>query len=122
MKQIILLLFISTLVLARGAEAQNNLQNNQDSLFEKDEDKAIQLKIYPNPCKTGKVTLETGNQLITEIRLINIAGTEVLHKKIEFGSNKHLLKLDNVPSGIYFMRIKTADNKLVAKKLVVSSQ
>lgn len=122
MKKIILLFFLFTFLLAGSSALQANMpfENNLFTQQEQPND-TYQLKIYPNPCKTSQVTLEMDDQEIDEVRLINIAGKEVLQRKMEFGTNKHRLKLENVPNGIYFMRVKTTDNKTVVKKLVVSS-
>jgi hypothetical protein len=81
-----------------------------------------ELKIYPNPAKTGKVTLEMNSGEISEVRLINIAGKEVITRKMEFGTSKYELALENIPSGIYFVSVKSPENKTVVKKLIVSSR
>ncbi len=80
-----------------------------------------ELRVYPNPCKTGSVTLEMEENGIAEIHLINIAGKEVLQQKTTFETRKYQLKLDQVPNGIYFLRVRTSENKIVIKKLIVSS-
>ncbi len=80
-----------------------------------------ELRVYPNPTQTGQVTLEMNTGEISEIRLINIAGKEVIYRKMDFGAPKYVLSLDNLPNGIYFVRIKSVENKTVVKKLVVSS-
>jgi hypothetical protein len=122
MKKIILLFIIFTFYIAGSHTLRANMpfENNLFTQQEQPKD-TYQLKIYPNPCKTGQVTLEMNDQEIDEVRLINIAGKEVLQQKMEFGTNRYQLKLENVPNGIYFMRVKTTDNKTVVKKLVVSS-
>lgn len=90
-----------------------------DTLVKVDE-VSSKLKIYPNPVSTGQVTLEMDDHEIAEIKVINIAGKEMLQKRTEFGVNKYELKLNNIPKGIYFLRVRTAENKVVAKKLIVS--
>lgn len=90
-----------------------------DTLVEVDQ-VSFKLKIYPNPCSTGQVTLEMENHEIAEVKVINIAGKEILQKKTDFGVNKYELKLSGVPKGIYFLRVITTENKVVAKKLIVS--
>ena len=79
-----------------------------------------ELKIYPNPCKDSKFTIEFTSKQITEVRLINIAGKEVLLKTFTYPENKKQIELDGIPNGIYLVRIKTDDQKLVTKKLMVS--
>ncbi len=80
-----------------------------------------ELRVYPNPSETGQVTLEMNTGEISEIRLINIAGKEVVYRKIDFGTPKYVLPLNNLPNGIYFIRVKSVENKTVVKKLIVSS-
>jgi hypothetical protein len=81
-----------------------------------------ELKVYPNPTENGRVTLELNNGLISEIRLINIAGKEAAFQKMDFETPKYTMELVNVPNGIYFIRVKTTDQKVVVKKLVVSGR
>jgi hypothetical protein len=81
-----------------------------------------ELKVYPNPAENGRVTLELNNGMISEIRLINIAGKEAAVQKMDFETSKYTLELVNVPNGIYFIRVKTTENKVVVKKLVVSGR
>lgn len=79
-----------------------------------------ELKIYPNPCKESKVTIEFSSKQITEVRLINIAGKDVLLKTFSYPENKKQIELEGIPNGIYIVRIKTDDQKLITKKLMVS--
>ncbi|SHI42358.1 Por secretion system C-terminal sorting domain-containing protein [Tangfeifania diversioriginum] len=123
MKKIILFFIIFTFHIAGSHTLRANMPFENNLLTQQEQPKdTYQLKIYPNPCKTGQVTLEMNDQEIDEVRLINIAGEKVLQKRMEFGTNRYQLKLENVPNGIYFMRVKTTDNKTVVKKLVVSSR
>lgn len=80
----------------------------------------IELKIYPNPTETGRITLEMNSDEINEISVVDIGGKEVISRKITVGTPKYQLPLDNIPNGIYFVRVKTSENKIVVKKLVVS--
>jgi hypothetical protein len=119
MKHLILFILLSTFSLIGIAGHPTFLPLEKDSLIKVDE-VSSNLKIYPNPCSTGQVTLEMNDHEIAEIRLINITGKEILQKKTDFGVNKYQLKLTNVPKGIYFLRVRTTENKVVAKKLIVS--
>lgn len=80
-----------------------------------------ELKLYPNPCKDKKVTVELNADLISEIRLINIAGKEVFLKKIEIPVNRQQLELSTIPNGIFVVQVKTSDNKILVKKLLVTN-
>jgi hypothetical protein len=120
MKKIILLLIISTLTFysfsqdSGGGSYALNTPNIQDNNSFDDP------KIYPNPCKDEKITIEFIAHEISEIRITNIAGKDVLLKKFEFTENKKQIQLTEIPNGIYLLRIKTTDDKMVVKKLLVS--
>lgn len=120
MKKFVLLLIISTLSYfsfsqnATGGTSPWNSPNIQDN------SSSSEPKIYPNPCKDEKVTIEFFAQEISEIRITNIAGKEVLLKKFEYTENKKQIQLTEIPNGIYLLRIKTTDEKMVVKKLLVS--
>jgi hypothetical protein len=81
-----------------------------------------ELRIYPNPAINEQVTMELISMEIKEVRLINIAGRELVVRTVEPGISKYQLNLEDVPNGIYFIRVKTSDNKVVVKKLVVSAR
>ena len=119
MKQFILIMLFFVFTFTGFSNNPGNLfiQQDQPSLTQENR---FELKIYPNPTETGRITLEMNTGEITEIRLIDIAGKEVITRTIEFGTPKYLLSLDEIPNGIYFVRVKTTENKVVVKKLVVS--
>ena len=79
-----------------------------------------EFKIYPNPCKSNKVTLSFETKEISEIRLTNITGKQVLLKKYQLPAHRIQLQLYDIPNGIYLVQAKTSDNKMVVKKLMVS--
>ncbi|MGC9354177.1 MAG: T9SS type A sorting domain-containing protein [Mariniphaga sp.] len=121
MKQLILsiLFFVFTFTGFSGNPGVSLKDQHQNPVIQENR---FELKIYPNPTETGRITLEMNTGEINEIRLIDIAGKEVVSRKIEFGTPKYLLSLDNIPNGIYFVRVKTSENKIVVKKLVVSAR
>lgn len=120
MKHFILILFISAIYITGLASPPGNNSFGIDSLIKEEQQVSSKLKIYPNPCSIGQVTIEMDDYEIAEIRVINITGKEILLKKTGFGVNKYQLKLNDVPKGIYFLRVRTTENKVVAKKLIVS--
>ena len=119
MKTIILTILISAITLP-GFTQSFRVNNNALSSQVVDDNSLSELKIYPNPCKDAKVTVEFTSKQITEVQLINIAGKEVLQKTFTYPENKKQIELDGIPNGIYLVRIKTDDQKLVTKKLMVS--
>lgn len=92
--------------------------NNSTIVTEKNQS---ELKIYPNPCKDKKVTVELNSDLLSEIRLINITGKEVYLKRLEIPVNRQQFEFINVPNGIYMVQLKTVDNKIVVKKLLITA-
>ncbi|MDD4108310.1 MAG: T9SS type A sorting domain-containing protein [Prolixibacteraceae bacterium] len=80
-----------------------------------------EVKVYPNPAESGRVTIDMNNYELFEIRMIDIGGKEILLKKIAPGTSKTVLTINEIPNGIYFIKIKTTENKIYVKKLVVSS-
>jgi hypothetical protein len=95
----------------------------KDSMITEEKSPFIQeLRIYPNPTKSGRVRLELNNGEISEILLIDITGKKLLAEKPEQVSSGCELSLSEVPDGIYFIRVKTRANKVIVKKLVVSNK
>jgi len=110
---------ISVSVFSQNPQANSLGLNNQ--LFDENIN-ASELKVYPNPCIDDKVTIEFNNQEIIEIRLTNITGKEVYLKKFQFAENKKQIQLNDIPNGIYIVKITTSDQKMVVKKLMVSKK
>jgi hypothetical protein len=81
---------------------------------------SLELRVYPNPSTDGNVTIELNNQEITEIRLTNITGKEVFLKKFQFAENKKQIQFNDIPNGLYILRIKTSDQKQFMKKLMLA--
>ncbi len=66
--------------------------------------------LYPNPA-TNQVTIKTGSNTYTELRLYNNMGTLVLK---QFINNRELtLDIKNLPKGVYFIRLISEDQNEV---------
>ncbi len=113
MKHIILLLF--TLIVASASYAQDT----GFSSFQNEEEKN-EVKVYPNPCKNNKVTIDYTLKEISEIRITNITGKQVYLKEYKFPISKIQLSLHDIPNGIYLVQISTTDKKRTVKKLMIS--
>lgn len=121
MKKIILVLTMFVVILSASAQDNNiNTQNWSNSNFITEQN-LPELKIYPNPCKEQKVTLELKNQEFMEIKITNITGKEIYFNRTDIPESKKQIQLNNFPNGMYLVQIKTTDNKIVAKKLLVAS-
>ncbi|WP_372931752.1 T9SS type A sorting domain-containing protein [Mariniphaga sediminis] len=121
MKRLILLFIFSVFIIS-GYSAHQQSAIEEKGFIGVDENEQYELKIYPNPTRTGQITLEMNSREISEILLIDISGKTVISRKVDFGAHKYLLKLEDVPDGIYFVRVKTTANNIVVKKLIVSAR
>ena len=122
MKQIIL--FTLTAFLSISVFAQPGIINiaKQNSAIHEKKEETPQVKIYPNPCKNNKVNVEFKSHLISEVQLINIVGKVVLLKNYDFMEMKKEIRLDGIQNGMYLLKVKSTDNKVVVKKFIISRQ
>ena len=122
MKQLLLLiiaLFISTICFSQNS---NSISSNWDNSFFNKNQSSPELKIYPNPCKSNKVTLDFKSLQIAEVQLTSITGKQVFFKKFQFAENKKQLQLNDIQNGMYLLKVKSVDNKVVVKKFIVSKE
>lgn len=122
MKQILLLISILLFQTSSFANYNSPINSSTHFSFFEESQEQIELKIFPNPCKNKKVTVEVSDDFLLEIKVTNIAGKTVLLKKIEFPSNKEILELTDIPNGIYLVQVKTSNQKRFVKKLMISNQ
>ncbi len=71
------------------------------------------INIYPNPTN-GLINIETFGQRINSLELFNAKGSKVYYLN-KFNDN---IDISNQPKGIYFLKIKNIDNKIILKKIV----
>ncbi|NOR74532.1 MAG: T9SS type A sorting domain-containing protein [Draconibacterium sp.] len=104
--------------------SQNNISNpsNLSNSFINEKQNSPELKIYPNPSKNGKVTIDFNTHKISEIQLTNITGKQVFRKKFTFAENKKQLQLNDIPNGMYLLKVKSIDNKIVVQKFIISKE
>lgn len=123
MKKIILLILISLSFCISGfSQVERNNSFISESPVVETSGNSLEVKIYPNPVKNQKVTIEFNTLEISEIKINNIAGKEVFNQKFDYPENKKMVRLNDVPNGVYLIRIKTSNNQLLVKKLVVANQ
>lgn len=123
MKIIILLLLITLSFCISGFSqtGKNNSMVSEIAAFEANSN-AVDVKLYPNPVKNQKVTVEFNKLEIKEIKINNIAGKEVFNQKFDYPENKKTVRLNEVPNGVYLIRIKTSNDQVLVKKLIVANQ
>ncbi|MCW3070408.1 MAG: hypothetical protein JWO44_298 [Bacteroidetes bacterium] len=81
------------------------------------------INVYPNPT-AGKLTvaMNTSNedQKSVEVEIVNLVGQLVYHKTLEFKDGKEMIDMqEGIANGVYIVRVKNADNKVVIKKIVL---
>lgn len=123
MKQFLLIiLFLLIQITGFSQEIVGSSPGWGNNLTIDDSNISSEVKIYPNPCREEFVTIEFNNKEIKEIKLTSITGKEIFLKTYQFFENKKQIQLNDIPSGIYIIKIKTSDGKLVMKKLMVSKK
>jgi len=122
MKKFILIFIISTLTISGFSQNISGSSSGWNNLYIEENNTSSELRIYPNPCTDSKLTIEFNTREITEIRLTSITGKEVFLKKFQFAENKKQIQLNEIPNGIYIVKITTSDQKMVVKKLMVSKK
>jgi len=114
MKHFLLVIFISFIWIGAFAQTSGNA-----SLKEKEQIES-ELKLYPNPSRNNKVTVELQSKEISEIHFINITGKEVMKEMYDFPVQKSTIQINQLPNGVYILRIITSDDHTLTKKLMVS--
>ncbi|WP_296316212.1 T9SS type A sorting domain-containing protein, partial [Winogradskyella sp. UBA3174] len=71
--------------------------------------------IYPNPTKTGAVTISSLNNDVINIRVYDLLGKQV---KNEILTN-NTLNVSDLNTGVYIIKL-TRNNATVTKKLVIN--
>ena len=85
------------------------------------EQKNLPIEVYPNPVKAGEfITIDTKKSYIenAQVLLFDLCGRELNVTPISnnLGAFKWLIPL--VPSGIYFIKVKTEKSEYVQKIVV----
>ena len=78
----------------------------------------IDFKVYPNPASSGNIYIDAEG-LVSEVSVINLMGQIVDVQKIPIQSESIQLTLNNINTGIYFIKIKTNDNRVGVRKLII---
>lgn len=76
------------------------------------EDKTLQ--VYPNPC--GQHVNIKSKQIIKQIQLCQLNGAII--KKTSVGSVSQTLELDDLATGLYFLKIESEDGNWTIKKII----
>jgi hypothetical protein len=74
------------------------------------------LSIYPNPSTSG-FTIKLENSVIKEIWIMDSSGRTIVN---EVDLNQNELKIDNLPSGLYILKVFDDNGNVSVKKLISS--
>jgi hypothetical protein len=78
-------------------------------------------RVFPNPVLHKKFTIDLSGNFISEIRISNIAGKQVYEKKFTLPVSQFEFSTDNLPDGIYLLRINASNNSSRTIKLLIST-
>lgn len=84
------------------------------------ENVATQLHLYPNPTNDEQLTVEySGHDALLQLSVYNTLGQQVMaiHKP-EFVNGKYLVRLPNLPKGVYYVALQTVQGNMQVKPLV----
>ncbi len=86
-----------------------------------DQTKSVEVNVYPNPAKESIwVELSHLAKEQTNVTLLNIHGQELVSKQLHQAGNASVeINLDNVPSGVYMIKV-LHDDETILKKIVVN--
>jgi len=77
------------------------------------------VRIFPNPVTDKRVNIEAGTHAIQELRITNIAGVVVYAKRFQAPVARYQVVLENVPNGVYLLRIVTETGSTRTSKLML---
>jgi len=81
----------------------------------------LDVKVFPNPVLNKQFTLELSNRYLQEIRITNIVGMQVYYRKFTAPVTKYQVFLDQLPDGIYLLKVSSSENLAKTVKLLVRS-
>lgn len=87
-----------------------------------DNSSVLDVRVFPNPVNDKRFTVELKDQVIQEIRIVNIAGSVVYLKRFQVPVSRHQVMLENITNGVYMLRITASNNITRTTKLMVRNQ
>jgi hypothetical protein len=80
------------------------------------------INVYPNPA-SDYINIEFNSSKVntSSVEIIDIIGKTVLTEQMEFveGNNNFEVNVSGIPSGIYMVKVNTADNELFISRIIV---
>ncbi len=75
----------------------------------------LSTRIYPNPVYNNLV-INLNDNNTADVKILNCLGQKLIEDKI-IGKQK-IININSLNSGVYFIRIETADHKVITKKFI----
>jgi hypothetical protein len=79
----------------------------------------MNVTIHPNPVINNQFTI-TANLTVTSIEVVSIIGKTVYSKPLLFNQKEVQVVLNEIPDGVYFVRISYGNNQSVIKKIIIN--
>lgn len=80
-----------------------------------------ELKVFPNPVQNRNFTIELSSDKIVEIRISNIAGSLVYRKTLPLPAFKFQVITENIPNGIYLLKVTSVNHFSRTIKLMINN-
>ena len=76
-----------------------------------------ELTIHPNPVVNNHFTIQAMSPVVS-VELVSVVGKSVYFRNNDSLSRDVKIQTDNLPAGIYLVRVKFPDNQTVVKKII----
>lgn len=111
---------IEPALLACGFQPDNSVGTTQLTL------PGIGVTVFPNPVREGQLVLSFDNDTAQDlsVTLTDLTGKPaglILSENIPAGHYQKTVSTAHLPSGIYFLQIRNADNHFISKKIAISN-
>jgi hypothetical protein len=99
-----------------GSSIKSNVATNNPNVGIEENRAVSNISIYPNPT-TGELTITNYELGITGVEIFDIYGRSLLSHHHISSSSHHLINISHLPTGMYFVKIRTAAGETVRKVL-----
>lgn len=99
-----------------SSEPIGTLTISLETILSVDDNRAQQISLNPNPA-IDIFRIEAPNSAITEVEIYSAIGQRVKHMRLT-GVQEANVEISDLKSGIYLVRLTTAENKTLVRKLV----
>jgi hypothetical protein len=123
MKRVLLLLsivivFSSVFVKSSAFLTEDNIYDNNYADVPFNNNDPGKVTIFPNPVIKDELTITAGNSIIM-IEILDIVGSSVFIQRYDTGTNKVILRLENLNKGLYIIKVKLSSKSTVTEKIMI---